>query len=143
VFNGYFELGWILKRPNRKQIRYPNKPKGLDFEHSKEELEEAAVKARYLPSDYHCKQSKGQPPKRRARPAMLCPRDWTIQQAVVAIRTAIRARRVSRRWVNGFPRHIWHKEGDVWYEARTAMGTAGTYHAYPIEIAGLPAGLEQ
>jgi hypothetical protein len=74
---------------------------------------------------------------------MHCPRDWTIQQAIVAVRVAIRARRVSKRWINGFPRHIWHKEGDVWYEACTGTGTAGTYHAYPIEIVGLPAGLHQ
>jgi len=29
----------------------------------------------------------------------------------------------------------------VWYEASTHAGTAGTYHAYPIEVSGLPAGL--
>jgi hypothetical protein len=146
VFNAANFLGWrarVLKRPKKREIRYPNKPKALDSAHSKDELEEAAVNARYVPSDYHCKQANGRPPKRRAKPAMHCPRDWSIQQALVAVRAAIRAKRVSRRWINGFPRHIWHKEGDVWYEARTETGTAGVYHAYPIEITGLPAGLEQ
>jgi hypothetical protein len=58
------------------------------------------------------------------------------------LREAIRAQQVSRQWVGEFPRHIWHKEVDVWYEACTSYGTAGTYHAYQIEIAGLPAGLK-
>lgn len=59
------------------------------------------------------------------------------------MRAAIRAGRVSRQWINGFPRHLWHREGDVWYEACTNTGTAGTYHAYPVEIFSLPAGLDR
>jgi hypothetical protein len=72
---------------------------------------------------------------------MHCPRNWTQQQALQAIQRAIRARHVSRSWTGRFPRHVWHREGDVWYEARTSDGAPGDYHAYPIEIATLPAGL--
>jgi hypothetical protein len=30
----------------------------------------------------------------------------------------------------------------MWYEGCTNSGNPGEYHAYPIEIAGLPPGLE-
>jgi len=131
-----------VKRPKRATVRYPNKPKALDTNSPQDQLELAAVNAVYTPSDYHCRGPKGQAPKRRAKPTMHCPRQWTIQEAMVALRGAIRAHRVSRRWIGGFPRHVWHKEGEVWYEARTSDGTPGHYHAYPIEVTALPAGLE-
>jgi hypothetical protein len=106
-----------------------------------EEIEAAAVGAKYAPSDYHCKENGVL--RRRVKPATPCPRDFTLQQAGNAIRAAIRARRVSRDWINGFPRRLWHKEGDQWYEACTNTGTAGTYHAYPVEVVSLPPGLQR
>jgi hypothetical protein len=130
-----------VKRPRRGEIRYPNKPKSLDKLATQEELERAAASARYVPSEYHCP-IRGQGRKRRAKPAMHCPREWAIPEAVVAIRRAILARRISSRWTGGFPRHVWHREGDVWYEARTHDGAPGDYHAYPIEHVALPAGLD-
>jgi hypothetical protein len=132
----------IVKRPRKRAERFPNKTKVLVKSVSADMLEAAELGAKYKPSDYHCRID-GRPPRRRAKPAMHCPRDFSIREAVNAIKAAIRARRVSRQWVNGFPRHLWHKEGDVWYEASTNDGTAGTYHAYPIEITGLPAGLQR
>lgn len=72
---------------------------------------------------------------------MSCPREWTNQQALNALRASIRAKRVSKSWVKGFPRYVWHQEGDVWYEARTLNSRPGEYHAHPIEIIGLPVGL--
>lgn len=127
-----------MKRPKRKAVRYPNKPKYLDKTSPQERLEAAAVNVNYTPSEYHCPLPDGRPPKGRARPATHCPREWTAGQALNALRAAIRERRVSRHWCGDFPRHVWHQEGDVWYEACTNVGTAGTYHAYPIEEAGLP-----
>lgn len=130
----------FVRRPRQSQIRYPNKPKSLDRTARQDELERAAAAARYVPSEYHCP-VKGRPRKRRAKPAMTCPREWTISEARNAIRLAIMARRISARWTGGFPRHVWHREGDVWYEARTQDGAPGEYHAYPIEHAAVPAGL--
>jgi hypothetical protein len=128
-----------LRRPKRRDgIRYPNKPKHLDRAATRDQLEHAAVS----PSPYHCPQPNGEPPRRRSKPASHCPDGWTIRRAQICLREAIRAQQVSRQWVGEFPRHIWHKEVDVWYEACTSYGTAGTYHAYQIEIAGLPAGLK-
>jgi hypothetical protein len=34
-------------------------------------------------------------------------REFTLQQAGDAIRAAIRAGRVSRQWIDGFPKHLW------------------------------------
>jgi hypothetical protein len=130
-----------MKRPKRQATRYPNKPKFLDKSSPPERLEAAAVKVSYTASEYHCPQPEGRP-KGRAKPAMHCPRLWTVTQALNALRAAIRGRRVSRQWCGDFPRHVWHREGDVWYEACTNVGTAGTYHAYPIEEAGLPPDLK-
>jgi hypothetical protein len=131
-----------VKRPRQRQIRFPNKPKALDIESAAARLEQAAVKAKYSPSPYHCRDPKGRRPKRRAKPTMHCPRDWTDSQAIVALREAIRARQVSMLWNGGFPRYVWHLEGTVIYEARLSGGALGTYHAYPIEAAAAPAGLE-
>jgi hypothetical protein len=114
-----------MKRPKRARVHYPNKPKALDRSATLDRLEEAAINATYTPSEYHCSGPKGQRPKRRAKPAMHCPRNWTQQQALLAIRRAIRAGQVSKRWTGRFPRHVWHREGDVWYEARTSDGTPG------------------
>jgi len=130
-----------VKRPRKREVRYPNKAKYLDKTAVPERIEAAAVNADYEPSPYHCRVA-GQRAKRRGKPAMLCPREWTKQQALNALRRAIRARRVSRSWCGAFPRHVWHREGDVWYEATTNVGTAGTYHAYPIEVTGLPPDLK-
>lgn len=134
--------GLAVKRPERRNgARYPNKPKYLDRVSTQDRLENAAVHARYEPSPYHCPLSNGQPPIRRAKPASHCPDGWTPRRALNCLREAIRARRVSRVWVGDFPRHVWHEDMSMWYEACTHSGTPGVYHAYPIEIIGLPPGL--
>ncbi len=131
-----------MKRPQR-QVKYPTKPKFLDRTSPQDRLESAAVNATYVASEYHCPAPDGRPPKGRAKPATHCPREWTRGQALIALRAAIRNRLVSRQWCGEFPRHVWHREGDVWYEACTSVGTAGTYHAYPIEPVGLPPDLRR
>jgi hypothetical protein len=131
-----------LKRPRKREgVRYPSKPKYLDKDSSAKRLENAAVYLKYEASPYHCPLNNGRT-ARRAKPASHCPPGWTARRALNCLREAIRARRVSRRWVGDFPRHVWHKDGDVWYEACTSNGTPGTYHAYRIEVAGLPPGLK-
>jgi hypothetical protein len=129
-----------MKRP-KKRDGFAGKLKVLAKYASAEMIETAAVEAKYAPSNYHCKENGRL--LRRVKPATPCPRNFTLQEAGNAIRAAIRARRVSRDWVDGFPRRLWHKEGDQWYEACTNVGTAGTYHAYPIEVVSLPPGLQR
>jgi hypothetical protein len=93
--------GVRVRRPKRGKIRYPNKPKSLDKLASQEDLERAAAAARYVPSDYHCP-AKGRSRKHRAKPTMPCPREWTIPEAVIAIRRAILARHMDR-WLSAAP----------------------------------------
>lgn len=67
-----------------------------------------------------------------------------MRQGLNAVRQAIRNGLVSKATLpSGFPRHIWHYEGDVWYEARTTDGAPGEYHGYPIEASALPAGIRR
>jgi hypothetical protein len=130
-----------MKRPKSRAGKFPSKDRVLRKQVTLAELEAAAVAARYAPSNYHCKIDGKL--ARRVKPATPCPREFSLQEAGNALRAAIRAGRVSQHWVKGFPRQLWHREGDVWYEACTNFGTAGTYHAYPIEVSGLPAGLRR
>ena len=105
-------------------------------------LEEAAVNAKYAFSEYHQCGPTGPKAKKRTKPASHCPRQWTKQEALNAIRQAIRSGDVSvKRTSEGFPRFVWHREGDTWYVARTQDRADGVYHGYPIEEAELPYGL--
>ena len=128
-----------MKRPKSREVKFPRKQRILRKNVTKEELEAAALKVNYRPSEYHCKIDGKL--ARRVKPATPCPREFTFQEAGDAIRAAIRAGRVSRKWIEGFPKQVWHKEGNIWYEACTEVGTLGTYHAYPLEISEVPLGL--
>lgn len=121
-----------MGRPKGREVRFPGKQRVLRKNVSAEELEVAASAALYAPSNYHCKIDGKL--ARRLKPATPCPKEFSLPEAGMAIREAIRKGRVSVRWVNGFPKHVWHRDGDVWYEACTEAGTAGTYHAYPVEV---------
>jgi len=101
----------------------------------------AAQKATYEPSHYHCRLPDGRPVRARAKPASLCPRDWTIPEATSALRSAILKEYVSEKWEDGFPRYLWLREGEVIYEARHTRGPHGLYHAYPITAAEAPSRL--
>jgi len=104
-------------------------------------LARAAANAVYSSSPYHCRGSKGQAPIVRAKPASICPRQWSDHEATEALRAALARGSVSEAWEDDFPRYIWHRDGNVVYEARHTGGTPGTFHAYPIEDIQIPRGL--
>jgi hypothetical protein len=101
----------------------------------------AAARAVYAASEYHCHGSKGEAPKKRAEYASICPKRWSSEAATQALRRALTNGQVSEAWEDGFPRYVWHKDGEVIYEARHTRGPHGTFHAYPIEKYQIPDGL--
>lgn len=117
------------------------KPKRMLVRPNLTALTYAAATAVYSQSDYHCPGTKGQPIKSRSKPASHCPRHWSEAEATQALRRAIKAGQVSEIWEDGFPRYVWHRDGDVTYEARHTRGPSGTFHAYPIEPIQVPRGL--
>lgn len=135
------EGGFKMRRPPSREMRFPQRKRKLRKNFAQEELEAAAKAVKYAPSNYHCKIDGKL--ARRVRPATPCPRDFTLQQAGDALRKAIRAGRVCDRWIEGFPKLVWHREGNIWYEARTELGNLGTYHAYPVEDSSVPAELRR
>lgn len=130
-----------LKKPPKISV-IRAKPKSCLKNPDKQKLEVAAMAAAFRPSVYHCPGTDRRV-KRRKKPASECPRVWETQQGTVAIREAIRAGRVSNQWTSDgrFPRHVWHREGEVWYEACTSNADDGTYHGYAIDERALPPGL--
>ena len=71
-------------------------------------IEAAAANATYSPSEYHCRGAKGEPPKRRAKYASICPKKWSNQAATAALREALGKGQVSQALEDGFPRYVWH-----------------------------------
>src|SRR5208282_2620061 len=128
-----------LPRPKRDAPPFLGKLRRADPAPPIQRLEEVANGVTYDPSPYHCPSPKGQPPKRRAKPASRCPRAWTEQEIVGAIRSALRHGHVSPNWDGDFPRYAWHRDGDRLYEARGCAG--GVYHAYAREINAVVIGL--
>ena len=123
------------------QTRIPGRPKRMASFFDNTRLATAADRARYNPSDYHCRLPDGRPRRMRAKPASACERPWAIPDATEALRVAIVKGHVSDVWDDEFPRYAWHLDGEIIYEARHTRGPLGTYHAYPIDEAEAPLGL--
>lgn len=134
---GQLTLG--IKRPARP---YRGKQKRVHPAPDAAMLERAAKVAAYGENPYHCSRPGGQAPIIRAKPASHCPRWWSDAEATKTLREAIAEGRVSETWEEGFPRHVWHRDGDVLYEARHTRGPVGSFHAYPIENSQAPHGLD-
>lgn len=127
-----------IKKP--AHVRTAN-PKRVHPAPDAEMLSRAASASVYGASRYHCRGPKGEPVIIRVEPTSLCPRQWSDQEATRALRDAIRNGAVCEVWEDGFPRHVWHRDGDVLYEARHTRGPIGSFHAYPIESLQAPKGL--
>lgn len=130
-----------IKRPASTNSTLFGKPKRVDPTPDPSKLENAAATAVYGFSEYHCRGPKGEAPKKRARPASICPRKWSNDEATEALRMALKKGHVSEAWEEGFPRYAWHRDGAILYEARHTRGPTGTFHAYPIEAFQFPNGL--
>jgi hypothetical protein len=132
-----------LKKPKRPGNRLPQKHKALCKDPDPDVLARAAAAVKYEPSPYHCFGPKGEKPKRRSRPASICPRRWAAAEAVSALRRAINLGYISEKTNGDFPRYIWYREGeDTIYEARADLHTPERFHAYPVESFQVPKELQ-
>jgi hypothetical protein len=94
----------------------------------------AATNAKYTGSPYHRPAgSKQGEVAYRIGLSSRCPPSWNNIEATRVLRNAIREGRVSTVWNNGYPKHVWHLDDDVLYEAMLTNSGNGEYHAYPLE----------
>ena len=112
-------------------------PDGID-------LSRVAESCRYVGSPYH-KDAMGFAgmPRGRRPNASLCPRNLMNNRDLVEgwLRDAVRSGRVGT-WDAGYPRYVWHREGDIVFEARQGAPGSGEYHGYPLEPTQKVQGLE-
>ena len=66
--------------------------------------------------------------------ASICPRELTRNKDKVEcwLQKAIQRGNVGS-WEGAFPSPVWHREGDVTYEAHLTRPVFGEYHGYPLE----------
>jgi hypothetical protein len=107
------------------------------------DLEVAAGRATYIGSPEHKDGPSfaGQP--RPRADASICDPQLLDRQADVTrwLRQAIRGGIVSEFVEGDFPRYVWHREGDVVYEARLVNAVAGEYKGYPLNADEWPTGV--
>ena len=111
-------------------------PEGID-------LEQVAESCRYDGSPYH-KDRPGFAGMPRRRPdATLCPSELADHRELIEgwLRNAVRTGRTGG-WDRGYPRYVWHREGEFVFEARQGSPGSGAYHGYPLEPAQQVRGLE-
>lgn len=133
----------VLKKPKQEQSLKALKGKaildlseltGTTAEKFRAAMRTAAMNARYTGSPYHRSPgSKAGPVARRTGLTSKCPPSWTNEDATRLLRVAIAEGRVSTVWDQGYPRYVWHRDGDVLYEARLTNSSNGEYHGYPLE----------
>lgn len=102
-------------------------PPGID-------LHAVAAKASYIGSPEHkdTPSFAGQP--RPRADAAICDRSLASKRVLVTkwLRKAIRLGSFSSLWEGGFPRYVWHREGEVVFEGRLVNQTNGHYKGYPL-----------
>ena len=126
-----------MRAPKRRRplVRAMGPPAGKD-------LEAVARKASYVGSPEHkdTPSFAGQP--RPRADAAICDRSLAGKQAQVTkwLRKAIRCGFVNAFWEGEFPRYVWHKEGDIVFEARLVNQGTGQYKGYPLNPEEWPVG---
>ena len=118
------------RRDNPKARKVTPPPEGID-------LARVAESCRYAADNpYHKARpgSAGTPPRHRPD-ASLCPGTLADCRARIErwLRDAVRAGHVGAAWEGGFPRYVWHREGNTVFEARQGAPGSGEYHGYPLD----------
>ena len=105
------------------------------------DVDDIANNATYVSSPYH---SLAVPAPRPRPDATLCPLSVSKNPIRIIrwLRDSIRQGRTGSWSGNGFPKYVWHRVGDVIYEAREGSPGTGIYHGYPLDssqtVRGLP-----
>jgi hypothetical protein len=107
------------------------------------DLAAAASSAAYTGSPEHkdAPSFAGQP--RPRADASICDPVFSERQIELTrwLRNAIRAGVVSEFAENGFPRYVWHRDGQTVFEARLVNSGSGEYKGYALNKDEWPAGL--
>ena len=114
------------QRGNPKARKIVAPPLGTD-------LACVAASCRYVGSPYHKDGPSSAGTPRRRPDASICPSTLADKQPDIEqwLRQAVRAGQVGP-WDGGFPRYVWHREGDTIFEARQGSPGSGEYHGYPL-----------
>ena len=122
-----------MKRPTRRRKKpHPRRVAELPTDVDREALAERATyggspKHKDIPS------FAGAVPRPRVD-ASICPRELTRDRERIErwLREAIRKGNVGS-WEGPFPFPVWHREGEVTYEAHLTRPMVGEYHGFPLE----------
>lgn len=99
-------------------------------------LGEIAERVHYTGSPYHKDTPSFAGPVPTPRPdASICPRALAGARDQINrwLQTAVRNGQFAADWRQNFPHIVWHREGDVIYEACLTNSGTGEYHGYPLE----------
>ena len=107
-------------------------------------LADIAERATYVGSPEHKDMPSFAGRPRPRSDATICDRQLTrnIDLVVQWLRTAIRRGATGGYWEGDFPRRVWHKDGEVVYEARLVNHVLGQYKGYPLTKKEWPKGLD-
>lgn len=122
------------KRPLARKVS--GIPHGVD-------ASSVAARVRYVGSPEHKTYPfAGSSPRLRAD-ASKCDKVFVGSESELTewLREAIRRGVTGGQWEGGFPKYVWHREGDVVYEARLLNCGNGEYKGYPLTQEQYPEGL--
>jgi hypothetical protein len=123
------------KRPLRRQVILPE---------TEVNLAAIAERAGYVGSPEHKDAPSFAGPARPRTDASICDKQLTEDRDLITkwLKTAIRRGAIGGIWEGDFPRYVWHKEGDLVYEARLVNRELGEYKGYPLNKTEWPEGLD-
>lgn len=105
---------------------------------SQDHLDALAAKATYTPGAEHKDYLTSAGPGRLRSDASACPRDLHLDRVAGWLREALRAGQASEPHEEEFPRYVWTRDGDRFYEARLCDSVAEEYEGYPILASEAP-----
>ncbi len=82
------------------------------------------------------------PPKLRSDASKCDPALGDQSQLTAWLRAAVASGDFGAPWEGGFPKYVWYRDGQQWYEARLTNREQGEYKGYPLKQDELPEGIK-